>query len=70
MNALPQQPKQNWRRGVVFGVTIALCLVVTKAVEKALTLQLGDWGAFGVSLLVLVVVAGVVGMIAQMVSSK
>ena len=59
-----QKPRQDWRLGAAIGLGIVVAMWSSKFAEKSLTPHLGEWGAFGVSLLVALVAAGMVGLVA------
>ena len=57
--------KNDWRLGAIIGLAIGVSMVVSKGVEKSLGPELGEWGAFGVSLIAAALAAGIVGLLAQ-----
>ena len=65
-----QKPRQNWRLGAAIGLGIVAAMWSSKFAEKSLTPHLGEWGAFGVSLLAALVVAGVIGLVATVLFRK
>ena len=57
------QAGRNRRLGLILGVGIGVGIVAAKGAEKMLTPSLGEWGAFGVGLLVAVAVAPAAGLL-------
>jgi hypothetical protein len=65
-----QNPRQNWRLGAAIGLGIVVAMWSSKFAEKSLTPSLGEWGAFGVSLLLALVAAGAIGLGATVLFRK
>jgi hypothetical protein len=57
--------KYNWPFGALIGLAIGVAMVSSKAVEKMLGPEIGEWGAFGVSLIAAAFVAACVGVLFQ-----
>lgn len=58
-----QRPSRDRRPGLASALAIATALITGKGVEKFLAPSLGEWPAFGVSLLAATVGAAVVALI-------
>ncbi|HUQ67913.1 MAG TPA: hypothetical protein VM165_00230 [Planctomycetaceae bacterium] len=61
---LQPEPTAVWRLCMVVGLAVGSAMGITRVVEKALAPQVGEWGAFGVSVIAAAAGAAIVSLIA------